>query len=234
MEHRTRWLITAALAVVPLACTADEPADDAADTAPEPAAAEAPAPAPTTEGPYAGWQVRTDGDVPPEGVTVTAIDGGWEIDNGPAVVLWNEARTAEGSYTLTATFEQLDSKGMVHGTGLVFGGSDLDGPDQAYTYFMVRGDGDYLVKTRAGESTAWVLPSGAWTGHDSIQVDDADGRYTNELSVEVGDSETVFRVNGAEVHRAATADLPTDGLFGVRLNHNLTIRVTDLAVDGGM
>lgn len=234
MKNRSRWLLAATVAVIPLGCTADEPAADAADAAPEPAPAEAPAAAPAAEGPYAGWQVRTDDDVPPEGVAVTAIEGGWEVDVGPAVVLWNEARTAEGSYTLTATFEQLDSKGMVHGTGLVFGGSDMAGPDQAYTYFMVRGDGDYLVKTRSGESTAWVLPGGAWTGHEAVQADDADGRYTNELSVEVGDSETVFRVNGTEVHRAATADLPTDGLFGVRLNHNLTIRVTDLAVDGDM
>jgi len=185
-------------------------------------------------GELSGWEGRTDGDAPFDDVRVLAIDDGWQIDNGPAVALWQDDLTAMGSYTLSGTFHQVSSKGHPHGTGLVFGGTDLDGPGQAYTYFMVMGDGTYLVKNRDGDETSWVLPSGAWTADGAVNADDENGLYTNDLAVQVGETETAFMVNGTEVFRVANTEIHTDGTYGVRVNHNLTIEVRDLMVDAGM
>lgn len=183
--------------------------------------------------PMAGWMGRTDGGEPLDDITVTPIEGGWRVDNGPAVVLWNAGLAAAGDYTLSATFRQLDSKGMVHGTGLVFGGNDLDGDGQVYTYFMVRGSGDYLLKNRRGAETFWIQPVEEWTHNAAVDTDEADGTNTNMLAVQFQGDEAIFRVNGTEVLRIPRGDLYSDGYVGVRLNHNLTIEVTDLRVIPG-
>ncbi len=237
MRNWARFGGTMALVVL-AACSADMEVDTSA-------ADEADAAAPAEEmgeelreieggGELAGFMGRTDNDQPFDDVLVTAMEDGFQVDNGPAVVLWRDDMTATGDYTLSATFEQLSSKGHPHGTGLVFGGSEMDGPNQRYTYFMVMGDGTYLVKTREGEETFWQLPSGGWTASDVVNASDANDQYTNELSVQVAGDEVIFRVNGTEVHRGAKADLFTDGNYGVRANHNLTIRFSTPEVSTGM
>lgn len=186
-------------------------------------------------GDLAGFMGRTDDDQPMDNVLVTAMDGGgYQIDVGPAVVLWQDDMSVSGDYTLSASFEQMSSKGHPHGTGLVFGGADMDGPEQRYTYFMVMGDGTYLVKTREGDETFWQLPSEGWTASDAVNETDENDHYTNDLAVQVTGDEVIFMVNGTEVHRGAKADLFTDGHYGVRANHNLTIRFSGLEVSPGM
>ena len=232
-----RWIkltMGALLIAGPLACQSNdmESADDE-EIAEAPMAEEE---LRTVEGggELAGWHGRADGDAPLDDVRVLTIDGGWQVDNGPAVALWKDDLTATGAYTLSASFHQASSKGHPHGTGLVFGGSDLAGAGQAYTYFMVMGDGTYLVKTRDGDDTSWVLPSGGWTEHDAVNADDENGMYTNDLAVQVGETETAFMVNGTEVFRVANSEIHTDGMYGVRVNHNLTIDFRGLKVEAGM
>lgn len=243
MDRWMKWMLAAVFLTAPLACGPGDADVDAADD--ETAMAEgdlsdaegADDEAPRTVeggGDLAGWNGRTDEDAPFDDVRVARVDGAWQVDNGPAVVLWQDDMSASGSYTLSGTFHQVSSKGHPHGTGLVFGGTAMDGPDQAYTYFMVMGDGTYLVKTRDGATTSWVLPSGGWTAHDAVNGDDENGMYTNTLAVQVGEAETVFLVNGTEVFRADNSRLHTDGTYGVRMNHNLTIQFSGLEVSGGM
>lgn len=176
----------------------------------------------------AGWHARTDGDRPLQNVKMTKLASGWQIDNGPALVLWRDDMTATGNYSVKGTFHQVSSKGHAHGVGLVVGGKDLAGPGQVYTYFLVRGNGDWLVKTRTGAETAWVNTE--WTHHDAIRVDGADGTNTNTLEIRVQGGQMVFLANGTEIFRHAAKGLYTDGNYGVRLNHNLTIQVSDLGV----
>jgi hypothetical protein len=144
-----------------------------------------------------------------------------EVTQGPNATLWSTGQRASGAYRLSTEVTHLDSGLHPHGAGLVFGGSDVERPSQSYTYFLVRGDGHFLIKTRKGEDTVDVVP---WTPHDAVAVEDAAGVTRNSLAVEVGGSETVFSVNGREVHRAPTADLPTAGAFGLRLVHDLHVR----------
>jgi len=185
-------------------------------------------------GDLAGWNGRTDGDQPFDDVLVTNMDdGSFQIDVGPAVVLWQDDMTAEGAYMLSGTFHQVSSKDHPHGTGLVFGGADMAGAGQVYTYFMVRGSGDFLVKTRTGDETFWVEPTEGWVAHEAVNRTDANDEFTNELAVQVTDTEVVFMVNGTEVLRRPAEGIYTDGNYGVRANHNLTIQVSDLGVVTG-
>lgn len=175
-----------------------------------------------------GWHARVDRDRPMKDVKMTRLADGWQIDNGPAIVLWRDDLKASGNYSVTGTFKQVSYKGHAHGVGLVVGGKDMAGPNQVYTYFLVRGDGDFLVKTRTGNETAWV--NTAWEKNAAVQVDKADGTNTNTLEIRVDKGQMIFLANGTEVFRKAATGLYTDGNFGVRLNHNLTIQVSNLAV----
>jgi hypothetical protein len=144
-----------------------------------------------------------------------------EVTQGPNATLWHTAQRATGAYRLSTDVTHLDSGLHPHGAGLVLGGSDVERPSQSYTYFLVRGDGHFLIKTRKGDKTADVVP---WTQHEAVAVEDEAGVTRNRLAVEVGERETVFAVNGREVHRAPTAELPTEGHYGLRLVHDLHVR----------
>ncbi len=171
-----------------------------------------------------GWSARLDD--PAENIDLVeqvAVDGGYEVSVGPNVVLWHPDNTAQGSYRLSVEVTHLETLAHPHGAGLVFGGSNLNEPDQKYVYFLVRGDGNFLIKTRLGDETAEVAP---WTVHPAITIEDAEGVAKNKLAIEVGDRETRFLVNDTEVFRAANDRVPADGVFGFRLVHNLRVRFT--------
>ena len=99
---------------------------------------------------------------------------------------------------------------------------------------MVRGTGDFLVKTRAGEETYWVAPTTGWVPNEAVALTDDTDMWTNALSVTVGAEEVAFSVNGTEVFRASKQDLVTDGHWGIRANHNMTVWFSDLEMTGGM
>ena len=178
-----------------------------------------------------GWMGRTDRGQNFDNVRFTDEGGTLDISVGPAIVLYRPENIAQGRYTASGTFEQLSSKGHGHGIGLIVGGDDLQGPSQVYTYFLVRGDGYYIIKTRTGSETHELA---GWTPHASIHKSDDAGHATNDMSVEVGAEDVIFKMNGQEVHREKTADIYTDGVWGVRLNHNLDMRIKNLALHKGM
>ena len=68
------------------------------------------------------------------------------------------ANTATGNYSLKGTFKLMKPSGHTNYYGLVFGGSELEGPGQAYLYFLVGQDGSWLVKRREGDATKDVAP----------------------------------------------------------------------------
>ncbi|RMH15320.1 MAG: hypothetical protein D6701_10145 [Gemmatimonadetes bacterium] len=180
----------------------------------------------------AGFEGRTDRGQGFENVRFEIKDGLYHISVGPAVVLYRPEHTASGTYRLTSTVTQTSSKGHAHGAGLIFGGADLQGPDQVYTYFLVRGDGTFIVKTRTGATTALV--SERWQPHPALHTEDANGHATNELEVEVGEEDVIFRANGQEVFRAPRSELYTDGVYGIRLNHNLDMIISPPELHTGM
>ena len=178
----------------------------------------------------AGWQVRVDRstnaqdpDNVPE-LKVTTVGKGFQVTGGPAGTFWNPANTATGNYTVRATFNLVKPSNHVNYYGLIFGGSDLAGAAQSYTYFVVAQNGTYQVRSRTGEQATNVMGRMA---HEAIKQPDASGKSTNALEVRVAGDTVSFVVNGTVIHSMPKGTMKTDGLVGVRINH-----VLDVVVDG--
>src|SRR5438132_7653145 len=112
-----------------------------------------------------GWKVRTDrsttaSDPDAAGnIKFMTMGRGFHAVNPQAAVYWNPANTATGTYTLKGTFTLLKPSGHTNYYGLVFGGSDLEGPQQKYLYFLVAQNGTWLIKRRDGDAkTENVVP----------------------------------------------------------------------------
>jgi len=183
----------------------------------------------------AGWKMRVDkstsaSDPDAAGaIKIVTQGGGFHCTNPQAAVYWNPANTASGAYTLKGTFTQVKPSGHTNYYGLMFGGSGLEGADQAYLYFVVAQDGTWLVKSRNGAATPTVT---AKTPSDAVKKLDADGKATNALEVRVGADKVDFVVNGTVVHSEPKtgAMAKTDGIYGIRVNHLLEVQVDNLGV----
>jgi hypothetical protein len=182
-----------------------------------------------------GWMVRADrsttaSDPDAAGaIKFVTMGTGFHATNPQAAVYWNPANTSTGSYTLKGTFTLMKPSGHTNYYGLVFGGSDLEGAKQSYTYFLVAQDGTWLVKRRSGEAATDVLPK---TASDAVKKPGADGKSTNALEVRVSPDKIEYVVNGTVVNAMPrTAQTPkADGIYGIRVNHLLEVHVDGFAV----
>ncbi|HEX2724145.1 MAG TPA: hypothetical protein VHM24_14600 [Gemmatimonadaceae bacterium] len=176
----------------------------------------------------AGYTARTDkADSPISGASYTAAGDTWEVKTGPAHIVYSPTTMGNGSYTASATVEQLETPAHPEAYGLFIGGHDLDQAGQAYTYFLVRGTGEMAVKVREGEKTRDVIK---WTPSADVPKADASGKASYKLAAQVTNDAVKFSVNGKQVGSVSKAGLPTDGVAGLRINHNLHVRVTPVAI----
>ncbi|HEX5004365.1 MAG TPA: hypothetical protein VFV65_03570 [Gemmatimonadales bacterium] len=175
-----------------------------------------------------GWMARTDKDAPMTNVKMVDMAPGWHINLGPATIFYRATDVTKGNARVTAMLHSTPPKpAHAESYGIFIGGSDLQGPDEAYTYFLIRGDGKFLIKRRKGEATTKVVD---WTANAAVKPADAEGNASNELSVLIKDGKVSFMVNGTEVHSAAAADVDTKGIAGARINHNLSIHLQSVQV----
>src|SRR6059058_420960 len=136
-----------------------------------------------------GWKVRPDSSASASdpdaagNIKFVTMGTGFHATNPRAAVYWNPANTATGNYTVRGTFTLMKPSGHTNYYGLVFGGSDLEGAQQSYTYFEVAQNGTWLIKRRNGDATENVAPK---TPNDAVKKPGADGKSTNELEVRVG------------------------------------------------
>lgn len=184
----------------------------------------------------AGWQMRVDrstnaadpDDVPD--VKFVTMGQGFHVTTGPAVVLWNPANTASGTYTLTGRFRLTKPSGHNNYYGLVFGGGDLAGTGQNYLYFLVGQNGTFIINHRAGDQ---VHPVQGRTPHAAVaRPDSASGSSVNTLEVRVGTDKIDYLVNGQVVHTTPKTGMTsrTDGIWGARVNHLLDVHIDQLGV----
>ena len=181
----------------------------------------------------AGWQVRvdrstsgTDPDASGD-IKFMAMGAGFHAVNPQAAVYWNPAYAATGTYSLNGQFTLLKPSDHTNYYGLVFGGSDLGGAQQAYIYFMVAQDGTWLLKRRNGEATEDVAPSRA---SPAVRRPNANGQSTNTLDVRITADTIVYSVNGTTVHTMPRTGITTDGTYGFRINHRLEVQVDNFGV----
>lgn len=217
--RRTAFVATCLLALA--ACTAKEkPADAAKSADPDKAASGGTLPA--------GYVARTDKpDASMSNARYTASGDEWEVSTGPAHVMYDPKVMGNGNYTASASIEQLEAPAHPEAYGIFIGGRDLDKPTEAYTYFLVRSAGDVAIKVREGDATRDVI---AWTPSADVPKADASGKAKYDLSVQVSNGSVKFMVNGKQVASASASGLPTDGVAGLRINHNLHVKVKPVSI----
>jgi len=125
-------------------------------------------------------------------------------------------------------------KSMQHEAyGIFIGGSALQSDKQNYLYFLVKPvDGTFLInhRTSDGKPTSVVQ----YQESDLIHKDSAtDGSAKNKLSITVGKDDVTFLMNDKVVKTLKKTEIDgasTDGLVGMRLNHNLDLHIVEFGV----
>lgn len=178
----------------------------------------------------AGWAGRTDRatDKLSDAKFVT-MGPGYHVTSGPAAIYWNPANSVTGPFVASTTVTQTKAPTHPEAYGIFIMGKDLDTPQQNYAYFLVRGDGKYLVNHRAGAEVHKIVP---WTENAAVHKADANGKATNVLTVDASKADSVrLLVNGTQVAALPMSHLgKTDGIVGLRVNHNLDVHVGGLSV----
>jgi len=151
----------------------------------------------------------------------------WEVQTGPAHILYNTKDTASGTYTLRTEIDQLEAPHHPEAYGVFFGGQNLTGPNQQYTYFIVRGNGMYAVKARDGAAARTVVD---FTANPNVPTADASGKAAYTINVSVASDSVRFMVNGKQVAALAKSAVSAAGIAGIRINHNLHVTVKPLVI----
>jgi hypothetical protein len=186
----------------------------------------------------ANWMMRIDAQrgtaAPPPATAVSfeTMGSGYHVKSGPAAVYYNTKEVGSGQYSITATFKQ--TKSMEHEAfGLFIAGNNMQDSTQNYIYFVIKpADGSMLIAHRtswAARTTA-IVPENPKMPEAAINRDSANGSATNTLLIHVAKDSVHFAINGKVVKAISKADLgvtSTDGLVGLRINHNI-----DMQVDG--
>lgn len=181
----------------------------------------------------ADWQVRFDrsGATEADLEMFVEMPPGWHITTGPAGIFWDPAMTASGDFRVELEVFLFDPQGRRESFGLFFGGEDLMGPDQSYSYFLIREGGQFILKEREGDRAPTLQ---GWTGHTAIRSfadrEGGEASVLNELAVEARAESVHFFVNGEEVASLPREGLAVDGQVGIRVNHALNLHVGRLEV----
>ncbi|MEJ7811541.1 MAG: hypothetical protein WKG32_14105 [Gemmatimonadaceae bacterium] len=179
----------------------------------------------------AGYMARTDKES--QKITdakYTMKDGRWNVQTGPPHIVYAAKDMASGTYTASATFDQLEAPAHPEAFGIFVGGQNLDGAGQKYTYLLVRGTGQVMVTQRDGAGTKPVM---AWTDNAAVTKADASGKGTYKLAIKVGADSVRFMVNDTQVGAAPKSAVSTDGIVGMRINHNLHVAATPVTITKG-
>lgn len=186
----------------------------------------------------ANWKVRPDhpdqdidigSDEEQADIYFVNMVPGWHITTGPAAIFWHPASVANGAYRAETVIHLFDPKGRNEAFGLFIGGENLDGEDQQYSYFLLRNNGEFLIKNREGSETSVVKN---WSPAPSMvqYSDSTKSSVKNKLAVEIQGSSTTFFINDKKVATVPTSELYTDGIVGLRINHRLNVHVEDLDI----
>jgi hypothetical protein len=175
----------------------------------------------------AGWKARLDQpSAKLEDVIVTEDKGALTFTTGPAGIYYKPDTKGSGAYEVSATFSLLKPSAHPEAYGLFIGGTDLDKDTQRYTYFLIRQDGKYLIKSRDAGTTKPIVD---WTA--AAPMKDADPakqgfKDSNTLAIRVQADTVSFLIGGKEVKSLPHAQVATDGVAGLRINHNLNVQVS--------
>lgn len=185
--------------------------------------------------PPAGWEILTD-DVgaDTDAIAFVAMEPGFHLTTGPAALFYDPGNVARGSYRARANIHLFEPEGGEGAPfGIFVGGSDLDGSYQTYTALLLRASGEFSVLRRLSFTSSETLVD--WTSHEAVRGWSARGEgdrtVENSLTVEVGEGELIFYVNGEEVARTPRTSQGADGIAGLRVEEGVNLHVTEFEVE---
>jgi hypothetical protein len=187
-----------------------------------------------------GWTGRIDDAAAKKGLTIDSSKFVREGDAlhltiGPAATYWNPANVAKGNYTVRATFKEgKTTADHPHPAGLFIGGSGLGTADQRYMYCVAYGSGDFLIRRFNGSTVTTLVRR---QPHAAINKAAADGSATQEIAWRVRDGAAECLINGQSVASFTRDEVvgpdklaSTDGVYGIRVSHNMDVVVTGLGL----
>ena len=205
-------------AALGVASTLQAQAAPASETA-KAATAASPAAAP------AGWAARFDkAGANAAGAKFTTMGDGLHFTTGPSATWYRTDAPLDNAYTVEATFVQTKAPQHPEAYGLMVMGKDLDKSTQSYVYFVVRGTGEWLMKHRANDTEVHTIHD--WTPSTAVNKQDAEGKATNKLRVDVASDSVRFFINDQSVKAfPRTYMKDVQGVPGIRMNHGLDVHV---------
>lgn len=174
-----------------------------------------------------GWTLRLDRANAPAAPKFVAMGDGFHFTSGPAAIYYKPVEV-KGDFRMTATFTQTKAPTHPEAYGLFVGGKNLDKPEQEYGYLIIRGDGKYAIKHRAGAEVHTIQD---WVEHPKLARQDAAGKATNTLTIEAIGDKVRMLVNGEEVKSWERSYWQANGLVGLRINHQLDVHVSNYKVE---
>jgi hypothetical protein len=187
-----------------------------------------------------GWQGKIDPGAAKKGLTINdskfVQDGkDLHLTIGPAAFYWNPANTAKGDYTVKATIKEgKTTADHPHPAGVFIGGNNLDTDKQTLMYCVAYGDGTFLVRQFNGATVNTVAKR---QPHAAVHKSGPDGGVTNEVGWTVKGGRAECIINGTSVAGFDRAEIvgpgkldSTDGIYGIRVSHNMHVVVSGLGV----
>ena len=177
-----------------------------------------------------GWMGRTDDkSAKIDEAKFVTMGKGYHVTSGPAAIYWSAKDQVKGPFMATVTLTQTKAPTHPEAYGVFFGGKHLEAASQTYYYFLVRGDGKFLVNHRAGAAVHKIV---GWTDNAAIKKADDKGAATNTLMVDASKADSVrLKVNGTQVAALSAKDVAGNGdMVGLRVNHNLDLHIGDFTV----
>ncbi len=189
-----------------------------------------------------GWQGAVDSRAAASGQTVAdsrfvETSGGYHITTGPATTYWNPANTAEGDYTVTATFTEpkyMNRNDHPHPYGLFIAGKDMGTAREQMLYCEAYGNGTFIVRGFGPEP----FQMNGRSGEANPAVHKAAGKgepVTQTISMSVKGDRVDCAINGKVVASYPRSEVTgpgklsaTDGVYGIRFAHNTEGTVTGL------
>jgi hypothetical protein len=186
----------------------------------------------------AGWQGRPDSGAVNDSRFAQEGDV-LHITTGPATSYWNPANVAKGNYMVSATFnEPKQEMNHPHPFGIFVGGNDLGTDQQTLLYCVAYRNGKPLVRGFNGTTAFNVLSlSRADPPVAGVNVAAADQPVTQQITWTVMNGTAECSINGTSIGKwdaAATTGAgklkALDGVYGLRIAHNVDVRVTGLSM----
>lgn len=187
-----------------------------------------------------GWQGKVDAGAAKKGLSTADSKFDQEgsalhLKIGPAAYYWNPSNVAKGDYTVKATFKEgKTTADHPHPYGLFIGGNKLGTDDQQLMYCVAYGNGDFLIRQFNGANVVQVTKR---QPNPAVNKAAADGSTMNEVAWSVKGGTAECLINGKSVASLPAAEITgagkldsTDGVYGLRVSHNLDVTVTGLSL----